>query len=325
MGVSRSGHHGDFVYVFEDNGFDSSPSDTTTKTFGSDLTMDTFEGGRQAERKYNASREAAEVIAQNFDGGWGVSFNINTPPWWLAAIFGQPTSSNVSGSLYDYTYDLDNNNDPVTLRGYAPTDGFDNYEMLPGMTVVSCTIDQSQDASPDVSLTGGYARDPVNQSSPTVSVPDLPESTYPNRDAEVQVDSTTMAKSQSTSLSLETGTELISEIGTDAMVDYIPMAFEPSITYEKITATDESVDLLQRFRDENSVTVKLLYDNGLSGEDEYSIDFDVTGSFPDGWSESGRNDPSATLNEELDDMALDCNVVVTTDSGSSGNPPGITL
>ena len=326
MGVSRRGHHGDLVYVFEDQGFNSSPNDTTFKTFGSDLVMDTFEGGHQAERKYNASREAAEIIAQNFEGGWGASFNLNTPPWWLAAIFGQPSATSIAGSIYDFDYDLANGNDPVTLRGYAPTDGFANYEMIPGMTIVSCTIDQDDESSPDVSLAGGYAAEPTNQNSPAVSIPSFDETTYSNRDAEVTVDGTTMAKSQNTSLSLETGTELPSEIGADGPVDFVPGAFTPSISYEKIVATDESVDLLQRFRDENQVTVVLKYDNGLTGDDEYSIDFNVTNSFPNDWSESGRNDPEAFLTEELQDMAESANVTVTTAShDGSGNPPGITL
>ena len=326
MGVSRRGFHGDFVYVFEDQGFDTSPNDTTFKTFGSDLTMDTFEGGHQAVRKYNASRTAAEIIAQNFDGGWGASFNINTPPWWLAGIFGQPTSTNIAGSLYEFDYDLDNGNDPVTLRGYAPTEGFSEYEMLSGMTIVSCTIDQSQDASPEVSLAGGYGGPPESNTTLSPSVPNLPETTFSNREASFDVGADTMAKAQNTQVTIETGTELPSEIGADGPVDYVPGALNPDVTYEKIRATDETVDLLQRFRDETQVTLTLAYDNGLTGDDEYSIDINVTGSFPNDWSETGRNDPDAFLNQELQDMAEDANVLFRTDShDGSGNPPGITL
>lgn len=321
----RAGHHGDLVYVFEDAGFDTAPTDTTPKVFGSNLTMDTFEGGHQAARKYNAGRRAAEIIEQNFDGAWGASFELSEPPWWLAGVFGQPTSTLVSGALYDYTFGLDNGNDPVPLRLYAPTDGFSNYEMIPGAVPVSVTVDQSDNSSPEVSIAGGYARQPVNQSTPSVSIPAFSESTFSNRHAEIQVDGSTVGRSQNTSANLETGTELVSEIGSENMVDFRPGAFTPSLTYSHIMWVGQTVDMLQRFRDANSVTTALRFDNGLTGENVYTVDFNFTGSFPNQWSETGRNDPDANLVEELQDMALDTTVDVSTDAGESGNPPGITL
>lgn len=322
---SRAGHHGDVAYVFEDAGFDSTPTDSTFKVFGSNATMDTFDGAEQAVRVYNASRRAADIIAQNFDGGWGVTHELTEPPWWLAGIFGQPTSTNVSGSLYDYTYDLDNSNDPVPLRLYAPTEGFSEYKVVPGCYPVSASIEQGEGGNPELNITGGYARKPFTDTSLSPTVPDFGEDPLTTRDAEVQVDNTTLAKAQNASVSLETGTEGVSEIGTGNMVDFLPKAFEPDVTYDKIVATNQSVDLFDRFIQGNSVAVDLLYDNGLTGEDEYSIDINVQGSFPNSLSESGRNDPGADLMEELQDMALDCVITVTTDAGSSGNPPGITL
>jgi len=90
----RAGHHGDVGYVFEDAGYDTEPNDTDVKVFGSNATMDTFEASYQAVRVYNASRTAAEIIEQNFDGGWGVTFELSEPPWWLAGVFGQPSATN---------------------------------------------------------------------------------------------------------------------------------------------------------------------------------------------------------------------------------------
>jgi hypothetical protein len=322
----RSGHHADVGFVFEDAGYDASPNDTTIKTFGGNATMDTFDASHEAVREYNASRTAANIIEQAFDGGWGVTFDLGAePPWWLAGIFGQPTSTNVSGSLYDYTYDLDNGNDPVSLRLYAPTEGFSNYEMLPGCYIVSASIDQSQGSSPEVNLTGGYAREPVNQSTPSVSIPDFGETTFSNRDGEVTVDGSSVARLQNTTLNLETNTDGIGEIGSEALVDFSPKAFTPNMTYDHIVWVGQNVDVLQRFRDGNQVAVDLTYDNGLTGEDAYTVDFQSSGALPNQFSESGRNDPDADLMEESTEMIEDTDVVVSTDAGDSGNPPGITL
>jgi hypothetical protein len=315
----RKGHHGDIVYVFEDAGYDATPTDSTFKVFGSNAVMDTFEGGRQAERKYNASRRAADIIRNNFDGGWGVSFELSEPPWWLAGIFGQPVSTNTTGSQYEHDYDLDDTNDPVSLRLYAPTEGFSNYYVVPGAYVVSASIDQSEDGTPEVSLTGGYARDPFEDSSLSPSAPDFANTTFSNRDAELVVDTNTVGKSQTASLTLETGTEGKSEIGTDKMVDFVPGAFEPEVTWDKIRTVGETVDAHQRFIDATQVTVALYWDNGETGDAKYAVEVDLTGSYPDGWSETNRNDPDADLTEELQELAEDASVLLTSDDST---PPG---
>jgi len=281
--------------------------------------MDTFEGGRQAERKYNASRTAAQIIAQNFDGGWGVSFELSEPPWWLAGIYGDPSTSNPTAEQYEHLYDLANGNTPRSLRLYAPTDGFSNYYVVPGAYLVSASIDQSQDGSPEVSLTGGFASEPYEDTGLDPTVPDFSQDTYSNRDAEVLVDSTTVAKSQSASLSLETGTEGKSEIGTDTMVDFTPGAFEPELTHDKIRSVGETNDLHQRFIDSNQVLTELQYDNGETGDAKYAVEFDVVDSFPSSWTETGRNDPDTDLLEELTEMGEDATVLI---ASNDSTPPG---
>jgi hypothetical protein len=316
----RKGFHGDITYVFEDAGFNTDPNDSTFKGFGSNVTMDTFEGGRQAERKYNASRTAAEIISQNFDGGWGVTFELSEPPWWLAAIYGQPSTSNPAGSQYEHDYTLANGNDPVPLRIYAPTDGFSNYYVVPGCWLVSASIDQSQDGSPEVNLTGGFAAEPYEDNTLDPVVPDLSQSTYDNCDAEVIVGGDSVGRSQSTSLTLETGTEGKSEIGSCNMVDFAPGPFEPEVTYDHIRWVGQNVDFHQRFIDETQATVEVEWDNGQTGDAKYAVEVDIVDGFPNQWTESNRNDPDADLLEELQEMGEDATVLVTSDDA---NPPGV--
>jgi hypothetical protein len=319
----RKGFHGDLTYVFEDAGYDSSPTDTTFKGFGGNATMDTFEGGRQAQREYNASRTAAEIIRQNFDGGWGVTFDLGAfGPWWLAAAYGQPDTSNPIGNQYEHSYTIRDGTDPVPLRIYAPTDGFSNYYVVPGCFLVSISIDQSEDGTPECSLSGGFARDPYEDNTLSPEVPSFPtaKQTFENRDAEVLVDSTSLGRSQSTSLSLETNAEGKSEIGTDKMVDFAPGAFEPSITFDHIRWVGENVDLHDRFVNATQVTTEIHWDNGETGDALYAIEASVTDSYPDQWSEAGRNDPDADLTEELQEMGQDAEVLVVSDDA---NPPGV--
>jgi len=186
--------------------------------------------------------------------------------------------------------------------------------------LVSVSVDQSENGSPEISLTGGYADEPTAESGVDTSIPDFSTSTYSNRDAEIQVGGDTVGRVQTTTLSLETGAEGVSEIGTDAMVDFTTGAFEPSITYDKIRFIDETVDFLDRFGSEASVAVNLNYDNGETGDSQYAVAWEVIDSFPDSWSESGRNDPDARLEQELQDMGRDARAIVTV---AEETPPGV--
>jgi len=322
----RAGFHGDILWAFEDadsfnqTGSLATDSGDPDKTFGSNATMDTFDGGRQAERKYNASRTAAEIIAQNFDGGWGVTFELGAvPAWWLATIYGDPSTSNPVGSQYEHDYDLANNNDPRSIRLYAPTDGFSNYYVVPGCWVVSATINQSQDGSPEVSLTGGFASEPYEDSAQSFDSVSFDDDTFSNRDAEVRVAGSTVGRSQDSSVSLETGTEGKSEIGTESMVDFSPGAFEPEVSIDHIRWVGETVDFHQRFIDRNEVLVEMNWDNGETGDAKRAVEIDLSSSYPDGWAESNRNDPDADLIEELTELGHDATVLLVNNVSS---PPG---
>ena len=322
--MSRAGHHGNFTYVFEDNGYDTAPSDTSFKNFGSNQRLNTFEAGRQAQRIYNADNRAVEIVRQNFDGGWEVTCDINPPPWWLASLFGQPISTQVTGSLYTYDYDLDNNNDQTSLRIYLPTDGFNEYDFLPGAVVGQVSIDQSDDGTPDCTISGFYARDPESATTLDPSPPPLSESTFEHRDAELLVDGSSLGPMQDTTVEITQNPIQISG-WSEYVVDWVQGQWEPSCTWSKIQSTGQNLDALQRFRDANQVNVSLDYDNGLTGEDEYALNFDVADAFPDVFNEGGRNNPDEVLTHELQELGQDATVSITTDSGDSGNPPGITL
>lgn len=315
---SKGGAHGDVVYKFEDNGFASAPSDTTFKVFGGNVTMDTYEGSHEAIRVFNADRKAAEIIEQVFDGAWSITGELGAePPWWFQAVWGSPTSTETATTgLYDHDYSLSSGGDPETLQLYMPTDGFTDYEVLYGCAVATLTIDQSQPNSPEFTLSGAYAKEPQRESTETISIPTFAESTFNNRMADVTVDGTRVAKAQTHQLEIQTGIELVGEIGSGEMVDYVPRAFEPNPTYDKIVSDSQSVDLLNRFKNATSVTVNQDWNNGATGTDEYGVSVDLTGSFPNSWSETGRNDPDADLMQELQDMAEDATATITVDTAS---------
>lgn len=316
--MSRAGHHGDVAYVFEDNGFDSAPTDEVFKNFGGNATSETLEGSHEAVRVFNADRRAAQIVRQVFDGAWSVTHEVTEPMWYLSGIFGPPATSG-SSAPFTHLYDLDNNNDPNTLRLYLPTEGFGDYEYLTGCAVASVTVDASNPNNPEVTVTGAYAREPQRASTLSPSPPAFDEDTMSNRDADVRLDGGSVGRAQNVSVTLQANTELIGEIGSDVMVDFVPRAFEPEWSFDKIVFTTQStVDPLNRFKTATQVTGGLQLDNGETGSDRFFIDIDVLDSFPNQWSESGRNDPDADLMEELQEMGEDATVEI---ESSDSAPP----
>lgn len=318
---TKAGHHGDVLYKFEDAGFDTSPSDTTFKIFGSNATLDTYEGSHEAVRVFNADRKAAQIIRQVFDGAWSITGELSEPPWWLSGVWGQPTTTGMDtdgdgvNDLWEHKYSLGDGNDPETLRLYTPTDGFSEVETLSGCAVASFSVDQTQPNNPEFTITGAYAREPFRQAiSPTI--PALSESTFSNRKAELTVGGSTVGRAQNAGLDVQTGTELVGEIGSGQAVDFTPKTFAPDPTWDKILFEGQTVDALQRFLDATSTALSLVYDNGETGSNQYIVDFDVIDSFPNQWSESGRNDPEADLMDELQEMGEDATCTVTVDQSA---------
>jgi len=318
--MTKAGHAGDVIFKFENSGFDSSPSDSTFKGFGGDVTMDTNEGSHEAVRVFNAGREAAETIKQVFSGSWSVTGTLGAHvPWWFEAIWGAPSSTNISGSLYEHVYDLDNDNDPTSLRLYLPTDGFD-ARVLGGCVIAQMSIDQSSDGNPEFSIQGAYASEPTTDGTVSGSdVPSFGERSFSNRLAQLDVGSDTVGRVQNATADLSTGAEIVTEVGASGGVDWTPKTMEPDVTYDHILFESQTVDFLDRFRgadDTDEASINLLWDNGKSGDDQYKVDFDVTDSFPNQFSESGRNDPEADLIEELQGLGRDMNATITVDTAS---------
>jgi len=317
MGDARSGHHADVLYDTEPS-FDTAPSSPSPIPFGSNVTMDTYEGSHEAVRIFNADRRAADIIEQVFDGAWSITGELSEPPWWLSTVLGTPSSTVVVDPTYDHEYSLDVGGDPNSIRLYGPTEGFAEYDEIPGCVVATFSIDQSVPGNPEFTLSGAYAREPERNSTLSLSVPDLSERTCNNRKASLEVGGDSVGLVQSASLTVETGTEIIDELGTGHGVDFSPKVLAPSVGYEKIIATDQTLDPYTRFTGREQVDIVLGWDNGETGSAEYRVEFTIGAAFPDAWTQSGRNDPEADLTEDRTEQAEDVSAVVT---GAYTSPP----
>jgi len=318
MPTARSGHHGDVVYAFEPS-FNTGPSTPDFKTFGGNATVDPG-GDKNASRIYNADRNAAEIVPQVFNGSFSVTHEITDPMWYVAGILGEPQTSNPSGSLYEHVYSLSNNNDPKSLRVFLPTDGFSDYVVLPGCVITSLQIDTTQPDNPEATVSFEYAAEPFTDSSLSPTPPAFSKSTFSNRDGSLTVGGDTVGKTQSATVDVSDIHTMINEVGSDERADFRTQSYEPSANFTKIIDTSQTVDPLDRFTGETQVQFDLELNNGASGDSEYSHLFTLKETFPDGFAESGRNDPDSDLTEELDEMGQDMDITITVDESSPPTP-----
>ncbi|AFH22173.1 hypothetical protein OSG_eHP18_00080 [environmental Halophage eHP-18] len=318
MPGSRSGHHGDIVYAFEPS-FNTGPSSPTFKTFGGNATVSP-DGDRNASRIYNADRKAAQIIPEVFNGSFSVTHEITDPMWYVSGILGEPTTANPSGSIYEHTYSLANDNDPKPIRVYLPTEGFNEYTVLPGCVITSLEIDTTQPDNPEATVSFDYAAEPFTDTSLDPTPPAFSKSTFSNRDGSLDIGGDIVARLQNANISVSGVNEMVNEVGAGARVDFRTGSYEPDMTFGKIIDTSQTVDPLDRFTGGAQVTAELTLDNGQTGDSKYQHIFTVKESFPDGFSESGRNDPDADLTEELDELGQDLEVQITVDVSTPPTP-----
>lgn len=319
---SAAGHQVRVAYLHEDNGFTSAPNDSNYKTFGADATMSTLEGSNNAVRVFNpSSREAANIIEQEFEGSWAVEFTL-TNPWWLQELIENSPATSGASAPYTHTYSGDT---PSSARIYTYDEANDVERELLGCVCVSGSISADVGGNVTVTLEGAYA-DEESDSSPSspVSQPttDYRAMTFAKATIE-RPSGTTLSLIQSASLQIQNNTDLIRELGSRFAVDYSPKVRAASIDYTDIKEDDDEKQRMYGSSTaqspqsdvDNTTTIDFVFDNGESGSDKNALTISLTTVFPDTYGVSGIGDPEANLEGTLSEMA--CGVSATAENDQS--------
>ena len=322
MGVA-TGHDVRVNYLWEDNGYAQTPNDGDYKTFGADVRFNRAEASNDPTKLFDPNdREASKIIAQRFNGSWSVEFTL-TNPWWVRAVISNPTTDGTDldgdGVADHYTHTFDGKYaDTMQIRfgNEYSNDG----RVLKGCVVRSCDIDVQVNDTVNVSLDGFYAEEEiVNDIGPAQDTFQQDPMTFAQ--AQFSLDNEIVNLTQNVSLSIENNIDPVGELGTRFTVDYAPLVRDPSISFSKIEK--DAQDELQRLyggsttidnMPENQAPVTLTFDNGKSGADEETLQFDVTGAFRDSYSLSGLTDPEQQLRSDINEMAESVSATATNDT-----------
>lgn len=310
---TAAGHDTRVTYLWEDDGsgnpnFAGTPSDSTYKTFGSDVTLGTLEGSNQAVRVFDpGSREAREAVEQMFDGSWSVEFTL-TNPWWLGGVIAQGEVSGTS-EPYTHTYDGDV---PFPLRIIVGNENTGNERFLKGCVISSARIQVSVGGMVTVSLDGAYADEEETSPGESTLQSQVVPSNRPMTFAQASVSrgGSTLGLVQSLSISIENNIDIIGELGTRFGVDYSPKVRSVNTEVGDIVDTDD--ELTRMYGDsaasspstkvENSLAITATFDNGESDSAKNSLTFNLTGNIPQSYSRSGTGDPEADLEGTIQEI-----------------------
>ena len=310
---SAAGHDSRVVYYWEDDGsFNQSPgtpSDSTAKTFGANIEVTTLEGSNNALRVFGdpTSREATNVIEQNFEGSVSVEFTL-TNPWWAQFIFGDFESSGSSPTTHTPTDSV-----PKTGHIIVGQEQADNERTLTGVYFTSATIRTQVPGEARVSLEGAYA-DEENSTTLTETQQTTSQRPLMFHQGEVSVGGNTKSLVQSVQVSIENNIDGIGEVGSRFWVDYSPKVRAVTLNYGDIV--DDETELHRMYGGstapgatvENTDSATVAFNNGKSGSNKNSFSVDMTLSFPDTYARSGTGNPEADLEGDITEVVgqVDC-------------------
>lgn len=353
-----SGQHTIWAYVYEDeNTFNQdpgAPTDTTYKNFGINETMSSNDRSNNPERMFRPFRRTAEqIIESGYQGSWGADFNL-TNTWWLPLIYGSPSTSG-SSKPFTHTYDLAPRDPPRTIHLISEThwpNGDISQTVYTGVTAGSASVDVAVNDIVQCSISGAYAfehnyedvaNSPVGKLSSDPAVKgDQPGTDYRTLHfgnstfkADLDGNGTQDVQSlvQDASLSLEANAELRQELGTRFAVAPQYLAFEPDVSYTKLTDDSQKFDEQRSAygatlgandatpvgtMDGADIAATLKYVSAANKTNELAMN--IEGAFPADFSRNNIGDPQAALEDNISRMVTDIQAVVQSDQSE---PPGI--
>jgi hypothetical protein len=301
-------------FLWEDNGYDSSPNDSTPKSVGKNGVMETLEATRNGTRVFlPASRIAVDIKSTRVEGSWAINAAVSTP-WVFGLIKGRPGSPTDNGDgTFTYTFD----GEPQSAQLLVGYEGIGDERALGGAVPLRAVIDTSVDEDTAVlTMEGIYASDSKDTPASLTSQPDSGFDALDFSDARLDLDGTTQTIMQDASLTLEyPDLGGVVGFGSRFFVDYGIGAFEPTIEYSKLkednTPTENiygssTTSMQEDLSSSPPLTQEL--DNGQSGGDMNRLTFKGTGSFSDTLGEPNLGDPSQRVQEDINKMLQDVTI-----------------
>lgn len=323
------GHDVRVNYLWEDNGFNAAPADSTYKTFGANVKFNRAEASNDPVKLFDPNdREAAKVLAQRFSGSWSVEFTM-TNPWWLRTIFGSPSTTGTDlgtdgvDDRWTHTYNGKYGDSMQIVLGMEHAG---EQRILSGCVVRSATVDVAVNDTVTVSLDGFYAEEQIDTTGTGPAQTTFEDDPYTFAEASFSLNGAAVNLTQNVSLSIENNVDPIGELGTRFTADYAPKVRAPSVSFSKVEKDNQ--DEVERLYGgtgstspqsypENEAPITVSFDNGKTGSAMQTIQFDVGGAFRESYSLSGMADQEQQLRSDINEMARTITATAENDTSTA--------
>ena len=298
----QTGAHSTVSFLFEDDGYGETPTDSNHKPFGKDVKLRTFQGSRNAVALYRPdTRDVAEFIEQQFSGAFSVEFVLSlNNPWFNSLIIDNPSTT---GAEAPYTHEFDGES-PRSFRIISANTKSGEEYTLEGAFVNNASFNVRIPGNVTVSLDGVYSSlDVSNPGTPVAQPVDSGRpATFAN--AEIDLGGTVRSLVQALQFRISNNSDPIYQIGAEEAVQFSPKARQLSIDHTRLR-TDEDDEDIERFlggsslgradRDDIVVTIN----NGESGSAQRQLKYTFTDSMPNDFQLSGTGDPAADVQANI--------------------------
>lgn len=306
-------------YRWEDGNFAGDASTSSIIPFGPDATVDSDDGKNNAVRVFAPdTKEAADIIAQNFEGSFSVSFTL-ADPWFLGAIFGDPSSTQLADGTYDHVYNGSATKSMQIVEGFR---GSGNKRLLRGCVASRVQINPRAPGVVEVSINGAYA----DESHPSETIQSQPAPDYKSltyAESRLDLDGTKVKYVQDASLTINLKPDLVQALDSRTAVDFWTGAREPDIDYTTLKESGNE-DPLADFYGSSTATspssdvamAPLTMEFTSSGETN-TITINLGGGFPDEYGHNSVGDPNQALEQNLNRMVKTVDAVANNDTSSA--------
>lgn len=296
------------TYLWEDNGFKQTPTDSTYKTFGANARLNVAEGGNNAVQVVDPGGEfPADTIEEMFEGAWGVQFEM-TNAYWLRFVFGAPSTTGTGP--YTHTYSGVSPSSARIVEGYEDNEHERN---LLGCIASQIQVQPAVNQNVRVTLRGPYAKEELVDQSGSGGIQAQVATSYrvmTFAQASLSVDATTEALAQDASLSLPLNAQLIPAFGNRFAADFWNPTLRPRLDFSSIKDQGDTTHITEMYGGaltmQDKVTDKdpatLTFDNGETGTDVNKLTISLTGTFPESYGEDGAGDPDALIRQRINRM-----------------------
>lgn len=245
-----------------DEGDDTTSASGTAKTFGRNVTVDTFEGVNNGQQLYQFSdRVPVQVVEQNFEGSFSVSFVLASFQFLELYDDNIPDNLDSTDSGVDATATFE---EPTSFEMVVNREDSDITRVATGCIPTSLEIDVQVDGTATVTVDGIYANE-YKRTSDTLTQPTIDSDKDPINfaDTSFTYEGSSLSLPRGVTISIENNMTLLSVLGQRTAGEYTVGSLTASVDISHAVEVNETDTLESMYGASSGVGTSVADDDAI--------------------------------------------------------------